>query len=61
MAQRDQPAMVELLQICCLMNYVWPQIRSYIGEGKVLDGILDQWKIGCLGWQNIKTNQNHAL
>lgn len=49
LAQRDQPAMVELLQICCLMNYVWPKVQTYLGAGKLLDGIMDQWKAGCLG------------
>ena len=48
LAQRDQPAMVELLQICSLMNYVWPKIETHLGKGKLLEGILEQWKMGCL-------------
>ena len=49
LAQRDQSGMQELLQICCLMNYVWPKVQNHIGKGKLLDDIMDQWKLGCLG------------
>lgn len=51
LAQRDQQAMVELLQICCLMNYIFPKVQSHLGAGKMLDGIVDQWKMGCLRLQ----------
>lgn len=51
LAQRDQAAMVELLQICCLMESVWNQIQSYLGQGKLVDGIMDQWGMGMLGLQ----------
>jgi len=40
------------------MNYVWPKIQAYLGGGKLLDEILDQWKMGCLG---CKFNKNHAF
>ena len=49
MAQRDQAGMVDLLQICCLMTHVWPKLEAYLGAGKVLDNIKDQWVIGNLG------------
>ena len=55
--------MIEVLQICCLMNYVWPKVQSYIGTGKLLDDILDQWKMGCLGKiaGAVKTMQTRGL
>ncbi len=49
-AQRDQPAMLELLQISCLMNYLWPQLESHFGKGKLLDEIADMWSLGFLSW-----------
>ena len=48
--------MVELLQICCLMHHVWPLLHNYLGAGKLLDGIMDQWRLGYLG-----SNQNRVL
>ena len=49
--------MVDLLQICCLMCYVWPKLESYLGAGKLLDNVMEQWKLGNLG----KIGQNRAL
>lgn len=57
LAQRDQSGMVDLLQICCLMCYVWPKLEAYLGAGKLLDNIMEQWKLGNLGW----TGQNHVF
>lgn len=48
-AQRDQPGMVDLLQICTLIANLWPHIRQYLGEGKLLDELMTQWEMGCLG------------
>ena len=68
MAMRDQPAMLELLQIACLMNYLWPELEKYIGKGKPLDTIVDMWQMGLLGLQNTnpelvscQPKQNHAF
>lgn len=46
--------MVDLLKVCCLMVHIWPQLQAYLGTGPLLDSILEQWKIGNLGWQNEK-------
>ncbi|CAK9033935.1 unnamed protein product [Durusdinium trenchii] len=37
-----------LLQVCCLMTYVWPKIQNFLGNGELLDGIMNQWKLGAL-------------
>lgn len=42
--------MIELLQISCLMNYLWPQLESHLGKGKLLDEIADMWSLGFLSW-----------
>jgi hypothetical protein len=49
MAQRDQNGMIDLLQICCLMCYVWPKLAAYLGAGKLLNNVMEQWKLGNLG------------
>ena len=49
MAMRDQPAMLELLQISCLIHHVWPQLQAHLGQGKALDDIVQMWEIGNLG------------
>ena len=49
MSQRDQAGMLELLQNCCLMNHIWPLLQGYLGEGKELENIMAQWRLGNLG------------
>ena len=43
--------MVELLQIACLMNHLFPKLEAHLGQGKALDAIVQMWEIGNLGCQ----------
>lgn len=51
MAIRDQPATVELLQISCLMAYLWPKMEAHLGKCQALDDLQRMWQMGCLGWK----------
>lgn len=65
MAIRDQPAMVELLQISCLMAYLWPKMEAHLGKCQALDDLQRMWQMGCLGWKVFssfaKNIKNHAF
>ena len=48
MAIRDQQAMVELLQISCLMIYLAPKLEAHLGKGEVLEEVAKLWTLGRL-------------
>ena len=37
------------------MTYVWPKIQNFLGNGELLDGIMNQWKLGNLGCEILET------
>ena len=54
LAIRDQSAMMELLQISCVMAYLWPKLETHLGQGKALDDVQKMWQLGHLGCQKVR-------
>lgn len=41
--------MLDLLQVACLMAYLWPKLEAHLGKGKALDDVQRMWQLGNLG------------
>jgi hypothetical protein len=46
--------MVELLQISCVMAFLWPKLETHLGQGRSLDEVQKMWQLGHLGCQKVR-------
>ena len=53
MAQRDQSAMQELLQICCLVSWLLPKLLLILGHGDAMEKVKNMFWMGCLGLKHV--------